>query len=107
MLMNTWGQHGSLLHEVYPVRDRLITGFDEKISPVMLVDVGGGWGQKAIAVKKAIPDLPGRLISQDLPHIIAPAPKSELCEITGHDFFSAQPIKSKGVNDALTFHKYC
>ncbi|KAL9083468.1 MAG: hypothetical protein Q9159_005763 [Coniocarpon cinnabarinum] len=92
-LMNTWGAHGSLLHEVYDVEEMLADGFDPSISDVMLVDVGGGWGQKSIAVKRALPHLLGRFISQDLPHVILAAPPSDLCEITAHDFFTTQPIK--------------
>lgn len=93
LFMNAVGEHGSLLYNVYPVHDRLIEGFDQSISDVMLVDVGGGWGQKSVAIKKEFPQLPGRIIVQDLPHIIASAPKTDMCELTAHDFFQPQPIK--------------
>lgn len=91
-LMTTWGLHDPQLHEIYPI-DRLQSGFDSSNSDVILVDVGGNWGQKSIAVKESNPDLPGRIIVQDLPHIIAAAPESKLVEYQVHDFFTEQPVK--------------
>ncbi|KAF5015040.1 hypothetical protein F66182_13772, partial [Fusarium sp. NRRL 66182] len=57
-LMNTWGEGNSLIQDLYPIRESLVAGFDSE--SVMFVDVGGGYGQKAIALKRAIPDLPGQ-----------------------------------------------
>jgi demethylsterigmatocystin 6-O-methyltransferase len=59
----------------------------------MFLDVGGGYGQKAIALKNDFPDLPGKFIVQDLPTTIERAPKVEGIEFAAHDFFTEQPIK--------------
>ncbi len=96
-LMSTWGEGNSLIQDVYPVNERLLVGFDESSQPeqVMWVDVGGGYGQKTIALKRGYPTLPGRFIVQDLPGTIQNAPKNEGIENMSHDFFTEQPVKGK------------
>ena len=94
-LMSTWGVGGSFLYDYYPVEERLIKGYDADVSDVMLVDMGGNWGDKIIAVKEHFPQLPGRLIVQDLPYTIDAAPKTDKAELTVHDFFQAQPVISE------------
>ncbi|KAL1879029.1 hypothetical protein Plec18167_004325 [Paecilomyces lecythidis] len=91
ILMNTWGEGNSLIQDLYPVKANLAPNFDPETA--MFVDVGGGYGQKAIALKRAIPELPGRFIVQDLPQTIDHAPKVEGIEYQAHDFFTEQPIK--------------
>lgn len=91
ILMNTWGEGNSLIQDLYPVKENLAPNFDPETA--MFVDVGGGYGQKAIALKRAIPELPGRFIVQDLPQTIDHAPKVEDIEYQAHDFFTEQPIK--------------
>jgi len=92
-LMSTWGEGNSLIQDLYPVREKLASEVDVK--DVMWVDVGGGYGQKTIALRSSIPDLPGRFIVQDLPGTVENAPKSEGIEFQGHDFFTEQPIKGE------------
>lgn len=92
-LMSTWGEGHSLIQDLYPVNERLPKGFDDSHDSVMFVDVGGGYGQKAIALKRACPELPGRFIVQDLPGTVANAPNAEGIEMMGHDFFTEQPVK--------------
>ena len=96
-LMSTWGESNSLIQDIYPINDRLPVGFNipSQPDPVMWVDVGGGYGQKTVALKRACPNLPGRFIVQDLPGTIENAPKNEGIETMGHDFFTEQPIKGK------------
>ncbi|KAF2185209.1 S-adenosyl-L-methionine-dependent methyltransferase [Zopfia rhizophila CBS 207.26] len=95
MLMSTWGEGHALLQHLYPVQAELVEKFDPQSSDVIFVDVGGGYGQKAIALKEAFPDLPGRIIVQDLPMSIERAPKVEGIEFMVHDFFTEQPIKDE------------
>jgi demethylsterigmatocystin 6-O-methyltransferase len=95
MLMSTWGEGHALLQHLYPVEPKLVAPFDEKISPVTFVDVGGGYGQKAIALKDEFPQLPGRIIVQDLPMSIDRAPKVDGIEFQAHNFFTPQPIKGE------------
>lgn len=101
-LMSTWGSHDYQPYEVYPV-GRLQHNFDASTSDIILVDVGGGWGQKSIALKQAYPSFPGRIIVQDLPHIIASAPATQLVEWQVHDFFEEQPVK--GWSHAHSLHE--
>jgi hypothetical protein len=93
MLMSTWGEGHALLQHLYPIADRLVDGYDSNTSPVMFVDVGGGYGQKAIALRNDFPQLPGRVVVQDLPMTIERAPKTDGIDFMTHDFFTEQPIK--------------
>lgn len=65
----------------YPVRERLITGFDDVVrdgesaetkSP-FLVDVGSSHGHQLVEFQKYFPDHPGTLILHDLEAVIAQA----------------------------------
>ncbi|KAL4914334.1 S-adenosyl-L-methionine-dependent methyltransferase [Aspergillus aurantiobrunneus] len=65
---------------------------------VLLVDVGGGVGHDLSEFRRKWPNLPGRLILQDLPEVIDQAKAQNQATATaiepmGHDFFSEQPIK--------------
>lgn len=82
-----------MLQHFYPVTEKLVDSFQEIISPVMFVDVGGGYGQRAVALRKDFPQLPGKIIVQDLPMSIDRAPQVEGVEFQVHDFFTEQPIK--------------
>jgi demethylsterigmatocystin 6-O-methyltransferase len=94
-LMSTWGEGNSLIQNLIPLDEMLGKSFEESAEAVMWVDVGGGYGQKTIALKQALPTLPGRFIVQDLPGTVENAPKHEGIELIGHDFFTEQPIKGK------------
>ncbi|KAF1968302.1 S-adenosyl-L-methionine-dependent methyltransferase [Bimuria novae-zelandiae CBS 107.79] len=93
-LMSTWGEVHALLQHLYPVAEKMIDEFDRSISTVMFVDVGGGHGSKAVALKTAFSHLPGRIIVPDLAMSIDQAPKAEGREFQVHDFFTDQPVKN-------------
>ena len=59
----------------------------------LIVDIGGGIGHQCVQFKKAFPDLPGRVILQDLPHSIARAMETPGVENMAHNFFELQPVK--------------
>ncbi|KAJ5758155.1 uncharacterized protein N7511_006849 [Penicillium nucicola] len=61
----------------------------------LFVDVGGGAGYQTAAFKEQFPNLPGRLILQDLPEPVkdAEAVVSKDVERMVHNFFEPQPIK--------------
>ncbi|KAF2462585.1 putative Sterigmatocystin 8-O-methyltransferase [Lindgomyces ingoldianus] len=94
MLMSTWGESHALLQHLSPVKERLVAGFNADINPVLFLDVGGGYGQKSIALRQAFPDLPGKVVVQDMPVFIDTAPVVEGIDFTVHDFFTEQPVKS-------------
>ena len=81
----------------FPVQERVIDGSKNKeASDVILVDVGGGHGHDLLDFRNKFPNLPGRLILQDLPHTISEVAKIDLenrIETMEHDFFAPQPVK--------------
>ncbi len=95
MLMSTWGEGHALLQQLYPVEERLVHTFDQQVSPVMFIDVGDGYGPKAIALKADFPQLSVKVIVQDLPMSINHTPKVDGIEFQVHDFFTGQPIRGK------------
>lgn len=66
-------------------------GTDET-TPLM-VDVGGGVGQQCIALYEKYPRLPGRIILQDRPAVLAKAITSDRVERMPHDYLTEQPVK--------------
>jgi hypothetical protein len=62
---------------------------------VLLVDVGGASGHDLQAFHAAFPEMPGRLILQDLPAPIAGLDTQALAPISpmAHDFFKPQPVE--------------
>lgn len=82
----------------YPIRKRLIQGAETGPEAAFLVDLGGGHGQDFLRLLANVPEneIPGRLILQDLPHVIddiAPGSLPDKVEKMQHDFFTEQPIK--------------
>ncbi|KAI9658360.1 MAG: hypothetical protein M1821_002493 [Bathelium mastoideum] len=64
---------------------------------VVLVDVGGGRGNMLERLRLQRPDIKGRIILQDLEHIIQNRPQNNGVEYSVHDFFTRQPIKGARV----------
>jgi len=78
----------------YPVNERLVPGIKAGKEEVVLVDVGGNVGYDLKESKSKHPNLPGRLVLQDRPDIIAKvADTDEGFEAMPYDFFTEQPIK--------------
>lgn len=78
--------------EYYPVSEKLNV---ESPDGVLLVDIGGGQGHDLIDFHVRHPNLPGKLILQDLPVVIKgvkePLPLG--IESQEYDFFNPQPVK--------------
>ncbi|KAE8145131.1 S-adenosyl-L-methionine-dependent methyltransferase [Aspergillus avenaceus] len=78
----------------YPVRERLTEGVDIKGDDVLLVDVGGNTGNDLCQFKRKWPDVPGRLILQDLPEVVdAVKGLPASIEPMAYDFFTVQPVQ--------------
>ena len=76
--------------DFYPVEKKLRVADTE----TLLVDVGGGLGHDLVAFKQRFPQLPGKLIVQDLPIVIDDVKNQPSgIEAMKHDFFTPQPIK--------------
>ncbi|KAJ5651544.1 uncharacterized protein N7484_005267 [Penicillium longicatenatum] len=79
----------------FDIQQHIIDGFEEKPQgSVLLVDVGGGEGHYSWQFRHKFSRASGRVILQDLPHVIASIenPPSGV-ELTSHDFFTPQPLK--------------
>lgn len=80
----------------YPLRERLVEGFDAGgASDAFLVDVGGGKGHDLDQLLAVHRDLPGRVVLQDQPPVIAAieGKESKAFEPTAHDFFTPEPVR--------------
>lgn len=78
----------------YPVKERLIDGVDCTEGDALLVDIGGSVGHDLEELYRKHPDVPGRLILQDLPAVIGQIQKLDgRIERMAYDFFTEQPVK--------------
>jgi hypothetical protein len=90
VMTSSYRRSGKKWFEFFPVEKKLQVQ-DE--SDVLLVDVGGGHGSDLLLFRERFPDLPGKLILQDLPHVIETAAIPSSIVGQGHDFFDEQPLK--------------
>ncbi|MCJ1239018.1 hypothetical protein MMC14_007011, partial [Varicellaria rhodocarpa] len=81
------------IENVYLIEERLVEGFENEPQATLFVDVGAGYGYMVAGLRKMMPDLPGRVIAQDLPNMIQIAPKAPGVEMQIYNFFTEQPIK--------------
>ena len=79
--------------DLYPVESRLVAGADRSSETVFLVDVAGGRGHDILSLSSRFPDLPGRLVVQDLPRTFKDYVAPEGIETHPHNIFTKQPIK--------------
>lgn len=83
-------------YEVPEIMDAVFGDAKGGRDDVLLVDVGGSSGHDLIGFHAAHPDMPGRLVLQDLPTTIqsldAAALTGQNIEPMGHDFFTPQPV---------------
>ena len=75
---------------VYPVEAEAKTWDSEAL---VYVNIGGSIGHQCAEFKAKYPQLPGRVINQDLSHSIDKALRTPGVENMVHDFFQPQPIK--------------
>lgn len=61
----------------------------------VFVDVGGGIGSQCAILKSKLPNLPGRVILQDLPVVLRHALPTEGVELTAHNFWTEQPVTGR------------
>ena len=76
--------------DVYPVMTEA-HGWDP--NAVVLVDIGGSLGHQCAEFKRKFPQVPGRVVSQDLQGPISTAMSISGVENMVHDMFTPQPIK--------------
>ena len=76
--------------DFFPVEEKLQVS---NPSDVLLVDVGGGRGKDLQAFRGKFPNLPGRLVLQDLAHVSGTADIGNGIDVQVHNFFDEQPVK--------------
>lgn len=89
-------QASAKIYDVFPIDQRLVDGFDKENAAIFWVDVGGGFGQYTIDVRRKLGDLSWRYVVQDLAHVIGQATARNAdsdVEFQVHDFFKEQPLK--------------
>lgn len=89
----------------YPVEERLLRGFNTSSTSggggdgkgsALLVDIGGGLGHDIEAFSQKFPRANGRLVLQDLEHVIGQVErKDDSIERTIYNFHTEQPVKGK------------
>jgi demethylsterigmatocystin 6-O-methyltransferase len=63
-----------------------------KLEQPFFVDLGGGLGHQSIALREKLPDMPNKIILQDIPVTLEHAIKHPGVEIIAQDFFQPQAI---------------
>ncbi|KAI0406755.1 S-adenosyl-L-methionine-dependent methyltransferase [Xylaria palmicola] len=79
---------------VYPVAEEVREWDAKDNSRAVYVNIGGGIGHQCKQFKEMYPDVPGRVVLQDLPHSLANALSTPGVENMQHDFFQPQPIRN-------------
>lgn len=79
---------------VFPVEEEVGSWVAEH-EKALFVDVAGGFGHQCMGFKEKYPQIPGRLILQDLPQTLAHMQPIEGVEIMAQNFYEPQPIKGK------------
>ena len=87
----------------YPLEKNLIEGTEIQDNAVFLVDIGGGKGHDLQELCRKYPDLPGKVVLQDLTGVIKEAEAEAVgldtkIVLMDHDFFTRQPIKGMITN---------
>ncbi|CAI6334214.1 unnamed protein product [Periconia digitata] len=78
----------------FPVRERLIEGADKSSDAAFLVDIGGSVGHDISEFNRKHPQVPGRLILQDLQSVLSQIQAIDSrIETMAYDFYTENPIK--------------
>lgn len=75
----------------FPVLEEL--GDFAAADKTLMVDIGGGFGQQSKALRARFPDLPGRVVVQDIAQTLCAATPAERIQFAAHDFFEPQPVQ--------------
>ncbi|PNP73498.1 hypothetical protein FNYG_13148 [Fusarium nygamai] len=81
---------------VLPLEDEVKRWQSSDPDRVLFVDIGGGMGHQCIRLRDKYPDVPGRVILQDMPITVAriPKPMPHGIEAMSYNFDEPQPIKN-------------
>jgi demethylsterigmatocystin 6-O-methyltransferase len=95
--LDNFTKHMAAYHEGKPAWTS-VTSFEEQLQGwtgerPLFVDVGGGTGTQCTAFREAVGDIPGRVILEELPPVLAQIPDTPGIETLGVDFFEPQQVK--------------
>lgn len=76
--------------DVFSINSLALLNHDNQ---AIFVDIGGGIGHQSARLRARFPELPGRIIVQDLPEVLNHAPKMQGIELMPHNFFEPQPVR--------------
>lgn len=82
-------------YQIYPFADEMGKACESSPDDVLLVDIGGNRGLDILDFHKAYPNLPGRLVLQDLPETIDAVDASTMgkIELKPYNFYTPQEVK--------------
>jgi demethylsterigmatocystin 6-O-methyltransferase len=84
-----------------PITDFQLSDAEVSDGRVMAVDIGGGAGHQMLALRRAFPELKGRLVVQDVALMIDQVDRTQAAasglEPMVHDFYTPQPVKNAKV----------
>ena len=92
--------------DFFPVQKNLVEGAKTEDNSVFLVDLGGGKGHDLQELYQKHPNIPGKLVLQELKDVIDEAVTTGLdSKIVPmpHDFFTSQPVIGKFLNTITVF----
>ena len=85
--------------DAFPIREKLSHGLRTGPEDVLLVDIAGNTGHDILSFRDKFPDLPGRLILQDLHETLSIIKDPlERIEKMQYDFYTSQPIKGRDIS---------
>jgi demethylsterigmatocystin 6-O-methyltransferase len=94
-------EHQTLWSDVYPLKDDATNLSPER---AVFVDVGGGIGHQCADFKEKHPDVPGKVVLQDLPFAVEHAIPTPGVDNQPLDFFTGQPVKGTSLLKSSIHH---
>ena len=83
-------------YDFFPVHEILLKGVKRDNESTLLIDIAGGEGHDAESFHQKFPDVPGKVIVQDLPATIDNIKELDPAVVRmRYDFFTPQPIHGK------------
>jgi len=77
----------------FPMKQEIRSWSNAGPEKVLFVDIGGGFGHQCIGLRAKYPELPGRVILQDIPQTLEHVQPSPGVEVMAQDFWQPQAIK--------------
>ena len=81
----------------FPAHQQVVEGAKDDPTAVTIVDVGGGRGANVMSFLQKLPHAPGRVVVQDLDHVVDSTIDQGRIEIMIYNFLTPQPIKGQSI----------